>query len=97
MNHINHISNYIKSIDRPLIHNTLIWVSMIKECVSLKPYYEKTLWDKNLMEKEYIILYNIVLFIFYFSPHVNLYIIKMTKSNLVNQLLKSSPWQRLCK
>ena len=39
----------------------------------VKTLLGKTIWDKNLVkEKEYIILYNIVLCIFYFSPSCKL-------------------------
>ena len=44
-------------------------MSIDKRMCLVKTLLGKTLWDQNLVkEKEYIILYNIVLRIFYFSP-----------------------------
>ena len=68
---MNHMTiNHIDQINgRPLFHNTPPWVPIDKRMCLVKTLLGKILWDKNLVkEKEYIILYNIVLYIFYFSP-----------------------------
>jgi len=48
-------------------------VSIDKRMCFAKTLLGKTFWDKNLVkEKKYIILYNIVLYIFYFSSSIKL-------------------------
>jgi len=75
-------------------------VTIDKRMCLVKTLLEKILWDKKPSEGKRVqhsVFFNTILYITYSisPPHINF--IKVTESELVSHLLKSSSWQKLYK